>query len=117
MSGSSGSDRDPGGGGVGPPGGPGQDPCLTLMTRTTLNSPDPAVLATLAPGALLTLRLLGPARPTIVAETPDGRRAGSITSAWQAQLVTCLEQGYKFQAQVLRIDGGACEVEIRPAGR
>jgi hypothetical protein len=46
-----------GGGGGGPGGGGGADPCI-LVEDTNLNSPVPAVVATLKPGDVLTVRLV-----------------------------------------------------------
>jgi hypothetical protein len=84
---------------------------LKLSLTTSLNSPVKDVIKTLKGGDRLRLVLKG---RTVLAETKDGKTAGSITTARQPELVKCLGAGHEFVAKVTRIAGGACEVEIRP---
>lgn len=87
--------------------------CANLFEQTTLNSPNPAVITQLKPGDILALHLQTPRGP-VIAVTDGGDTAGSITSAILARLITCLDAGHQFIALVLAVQGGACDVEIRP---
>lgn len=121
MSGSS-SDTPPaprvespqGSGGSG--GGSGANPCATLMATTILNSPKAAVLAHLQPGQVLDVGLRA-GSPGVVVATWKGQEAGSITFATIATLINCLNAGFSFVADVLSVNGGRCEVRVRPESR
>lgn len=93
--------------------------CALLFEKTVLNSPDPAVLAQLKAGDVLSVAImpLGPRR-ILVALTQDGKPAGSITSAALAKIISCIEnEGFSFVAEIQSIQGGACSVYIRPEAR
>ncbi|MGB7160430.1 MAG: hypothetical protein WBD40_20360 [Tepidisphaeraceae bacterium] len=113
----SGSDGDTGNGGGGGGGEESVD-CANLFIRsTTLSSPDPAVIRTLAVGTELTLRAESERGPLLaLTRTRPERVAGSVTSGMLARLLRCIADGYEFVAIVRRIDEGICEVEIRPQG-
>ena len=108
----------PGGGGPGPGGpssGPGVD-CSTLTFRTTLNSPDPDVVAQLNRGDILGVRAESDAGP-IVAVTSEEEVVGSITSSQMAELLRCVDEGYTYVAIVRSISGGRVDVEVRPESK
>jgi hypothetical protein len=92
--------------------------CTAIFDRTVLNSPQQKVIETLDKGVLLTLRIekLASDRIAVVAVTPTGEIAGSITSAAVAKLKVCLESGFRFIAIVESIENGKCVVNIRPEG-
>lgn len=100
-----------GGGGGGDNGGVD---CASFFARTTLSSPNPAVIVTLAVDDILDLRIPDPQIPRILAIATGGNTAGSVTVGRQAELVACIRAGVEFIARALSISGGACEVEIRP---
>lgn len=105
-----------GGGGGGVPFGQVVDSrrdCTNIFERTILSSPVPEVLASLSVDDVLNLELRGDRGP-LVAVAPDGRHAGSVTSASLADLIRCINEGHAYIALVLSLDRGRCEVEIRP---
>src|SRR4051794_16271588 len=109
MSGSGGSDFEPmgvSGGGT----GVGSDDCAQLQFETSLASPDPAAVANLAVGDVLTIELIEePVRS--VAAKKDGQIVGAITDHLN-RLVDCLQRGVPFVALVLSIVGGAIDVDV-----
>lgn len=94
-------------------GGSGSDKCA-ISEKTVLNSPDPAVVATLKPGATLEVRLETTPRKRLVAVAGNGQTAGSITSARLVDFIECIEAGSEYIADVLAISGGRVEIEVRP---
>ena len=105
--GSSGDWRQPSGGAA------GSDKCA-ISEKTVLNSPDPAVISTLKAGATLEVRLETIPRKRLVAVAADNKIAGSITSARLVDFIECIESGSEYLADVLSIQGGRVEVEVRP---
>jgi hypothetical protein len=103
------------GGGGGDDGGmPPEDPCA-IFEKATLNSPNRTVLGTLRAGDLLDVVYLpGPPR-LLVAQSPTGSVAGSITSPSMLRIIQCISQRNRaYVAEVLSIRGAVCEVQIRP---
>lgn len=104
MSGSGGTTYDP---------TPPQRPCDRLNFRTVLNSPDPAVVSALKVGDKLQVELdLTGGRRKVVAKY-NGRVAGSITSDSLPQLISCLEGGHHFYADVQGVAGGRVDVDLQ----
>lgn len=102
-------------GGSGSGGGSGGDDPCNLVEATTLNSPDPGVLATLRAGDQLSVILqAGPPR-RLVARTKSGDVAGSITGPSMAQIIQCIGDGRAYVAEVTSVRGGLCRIEVRPA--
>jgi hypothetical protein len=104
-----------GGGGGGSGGGVSDVPCERLLFTTHLTSLDPDVAETVHQGELLEVALRTPTGTTIIARTNAGEILGAITSGSHAQLLTCLRAGVSFRARVVSIQGGDCEVEVRPS--
>lgn len=103
------------GGGGGGGRGTGQTDCSTLTLTTHLNSPKPAVIKTLKKNSKLTIELQSQSGKSIVAaKTVQGQMAGSITGAGLAELISCLQKGYRFHAVVISVAGGGCEVSVQP---
>lgn len=104
--------KKPSGGGDGGGGGGNEsDPC-DIVEITNLNSVDATVLATLALGAVLdVVYVAGP--PARLLAQSSGATLGSITSPHMPQLVQCITQGHAYEAEILLIRGGICQVEIR----
>ena len=89
--------------------------CETLVLKTHLNSPKPAVLTTLKKGSRLKIELQSQGgKSIVVATTTQGQVAGSITGAGLASLINCLRSGFPFHAVVVSIAGGGCEVTVQP---
>jgi hypothetical protein len=96
-----------GGGGAG-----GTPSACVFVENTLLNSPNQAVIQTLAPGAVLKVELeLGPP-VRVVAKAPSGQIAGSLTGAKLPQLIECMKAGVDYQAQVTSIRGGRVDVRV-----
>jgi len=101
------------GGGYGGGGGGEQPSCDTLVIRTSLSSPKPAVVGKLREKEVLKIVQEGATGP-VVAKTADGKTAGSITSGQLLRLMQCIDEGYTYVAIVKAIDKGKVDVEVRP---
>lgn len=105
-----------GGGGIAGAGGGGgkgddEDPC-DITETAPLNSPQPAVVATLAVGSRLTVALVtGGARPTLQVNAPAGT-AGSLTHRGALAIANCIRAGNVYEAEVLTISGGQVLLRI-----
>lgn len=94
-------------------GAPGNDKCA-ISEKTILNSPNAAVIATLSVGSLLAIYLETVPRKRLVAKNDLGAIAGAITSARLVDLIECVEGGFEYISEVLAVNGGRVEIEIRP---
>jgi hypothetical protein len=109
-----------GGGGSGDigPSGPSDDlDCSRLAFETQLASPDPNVVGDLREGDVLELDLQvrDGGRHVIAALRPaDQRFVGAITER-TTDLVRCMQQGVRYVAEVIHIDGGWVDVRVRAA--
>jgi hypothetical protein len=97
-------------------GGSGYDPggpkdCQLLSIKTQLASPKAAVIAKLKVGDVLDVELTRPAGPVQVI-TSGGEIAGAILSPDVAKLIECISDDHEYQAKVLEIKGGNCQVLI-----
>jgi hypothetical protein len=88
--------------------------CASLLIRTTLKSPEPRVVAALRPDDVLVVEFRQDGSDAVVAKNQGGEVAGAIVSGSHAQMVACMRKGFQFVALVLGVDGGACDVEVRP---
>lgn len=103
----------PGNAEIGKDGPAAADPCA-ILEITLLNSVNAAVLASVKPGDLLMV-VYQPGPPQLLlAQTQAGLTVGSITSPSMARLILCIQKGYKYEAQVLGIRGGVCQVRVQP---
>lgn len=87
--------------------------CGSLVIHTQLLSPDPAILPTLKKGDKLTVSVAGPKGPCAVHY--KGKLAGTVIHRQLLQLISCLQQGVRFEATVREVYGGACLVTIKAA--
>lgn len=86
-------------------------PCSRLAFIAVINSPQQAVVSTLSVGDVLQVSLLTNPVITVVV-TKNGAVAGSITCAQLSQLISCLQNGYDFEATVDNISGAHCKVRV-----
>lgn len=101
--------------GEGDEGGGQPDPCA-ISEVTNLNSVDRSVLATVRAGDTLPVVYLPGAPRRLVAQTGTGSVVGSITSPLMPQFINCITQsGRTYEAVVLSIRGGQCQVQVQPA--
>lgn len=103
----------PGGGGGGGGGG-GDDPC-DIVETVPLNSPQPAVVATLNEGDVLEVALdTSGTRPVLEVRAGESR-AGALTHRNHVRIINCIAGGRTYRAVVVRKRGGAVEVRVEPA--
>lgn len=88
----------------------GSDPC-DIDKKTILNSPDPAILKTLKVGEVLKVEVASGARKILEAKK-GGNVAGSVTFPEMGQVIECIESGEAFEAEVVSISGGQCQVRV-----
>ncbi|PZP99184.1 MAG: hypothetical protein DI587_11035 [Variovorax paradoxus] len=88
--------------------------CATLAFRVVLSSPQASVLSKLKRGDILAVQLdpyVEGGVNAVLVEEP----AGAITGGRKNSLVICLQNGYRFVAEVIDLTGGLCTVDVRPA--
>ena len=100
-----------GSGGGQPP--PTADPCEKLTSKTTLTSPVKDVVAQLTKGVELEIELKKSGGARVIQALHRGRLAGSITSTVIQRIAECIEDGHKYVAEVLSVEGGSCQVLVR----
>lgn len=103
----------PGAGGGGGGGGD-NDPC-NIVEIAPLNSPQPAVIATLGLGDVLTVNLNRHGPNPVLEVLSNGQRAGALTHRNHVRIIGCIDGGRAYRAVVVSIRGGAVEVRIEPA--
>ena len=86
------------------------DACLNLSFATDLASVDPSVLASVREGDVYDVEAKTEKGPVVV--LVEGKRLGTILHMKDVQLLTCIFEGTDYQAKVLSIDGGKCQVLI-----
>ena len=106
-----------GGGGGGPPAGPppgGPTPCDRLVFQTRLTNPPPPAFATIsvAQRLLVDLENMGGVH-VITARDTTGNLIGAITSQ-VPDLIRCIQQGFRFEAEITGIARPAIDVTVRP---
>lgn len=100
--------QDSGGGGGG-----GNRSFCDIVERTRVNSVDRSVLSTLRQGDLLAV-VYNPGPPKrLLVTTSAGLVLGSITAPSLPTIIECIINGKSYVAEILLIQGGICEVEIR----
>lgn len=106
-----------GGGSSGGPGGgfdpsPRSTPCDQLKFKTSVASPQPAA-EEVNVGDVLTVVL--ESGPPVVLHLIDhnGNRVGSLITRI-ADLLRCIQDGFSYEAEVLEVNGGDIQVEVRP---
>lgn len=87
--------------------------CRSLVIRTQLLSPDPKILPSLKKGDKLTVALAGTNGPCVV--NYKNKFVGTIIHRQLLQLISCLNQGVRFEATIREVYEGSCLVTIKPA--
>lgn len=95
---------------------PSTTSCADLALRTQLASPVPSVIADLSAGDILTIHLLSAVGP-LQALTMDGRIAGAVLTSNPATLINCISSGFEYQARVLSVNGGNCQIAVYCSNR
>ena len=86
--------------------------CSALVITTNLATPQAKVIGDLEVGDILSIRIATDQGP-IQALNIDGEIAGSIVSREQVRLLNCIIGGTSYIAEVLSLEGGQCQVQIR----
>lgn len=100
-----------GGGGSYDGGGAAPDPldCRKVNKWTGLANPQRDVLENISEGDVLRVRV----REGTVAVVADGRIVGIVSEMWTDELRRCIEEKqYSYEAEVVRLDGAVCRVNI-----
>ena len=92
---------------------PSVDRCGTLSFDAQINSPQAAVLSTLTLGDLLDVSLSALPKQSVEVKKL-GNVAGVLTGPETPGLIRCLQNGYKFKAEVSSLVGGQCTVKVQP---
>jgi hypothetical protein len=101
-------------GGNGPPSFPPDEiDCARLRFNSTLTNIDEDVAATVVSGTVLDVTLFSDGTAAVVAA--DGRRLGSVTSNQLSVLLKCLREDGPFEAEIVKLEGGWIEVNVRHA--
>jgi hypothetical protein len=83
--------------------------CL-LNTSAALASPKPKAVSEITEGDLLSVQI----RDGSLCVVDDlDRVVGSLAKPWTNIIIGCIESGMEYEAEVLDIDGGACEVNVQ----
>lgn len=93
--------------------GEGGVDCRSLDFPTTLASPDPDGVDALKAGDVLEVDLIEERGVTVIGVRPhDGTVVGTVVFDQAAQLRSCLQEGFQFQARVISVEGGIVRVQI-----
>jgi len=105
-----------GGGGGGGGGGPEvYSPCESFKFSAQLTSPQPAVVAQLKVGDVLTIHVVPMNGQVVVQALWNGHLAGGLTGPDATRLRECAAQDHDFIATVLSITGGQVRVHVQHA--
>lgn len=88
------------------------DNCDGLVINTNLASPQAEVIDALNQGDLLEITIASDQGP-IQALDQSGNLAGNIISREQVKLLNCIISGTVYEAEVLSINDGQCNIQIR----
>lgn len=105
-----------GGIGGGGSGGSANGSCETLIIRTSMSSPKPAVLKNLKANDILLVELENDTGPVLL-KTKDKELAGSVVSGQLIRLIQCLTAGYSYIAIIKSIEKGKVDIEVRPEAK
>ena len=94
-----------------------EDQC-DISVDAPLQGPRKAILATLNVGEILTvaLRETGGTTSVVCREAGNNEVAGALTFVGIATLISCIRQGHTYEAEIVTLDGGDCEVRVYRTG-
>jgi hypothetical protein len=107
------SGSDSSGSSNGPWGGSSAGGCEDLRLDRFLEAPVPGAVDALSVGDVLDVILREEEPPLVVAVDETGQEVGGILPT--GQLIECLRRGFRFEAQVKDLNGGAVRIEVRAA--
>jgi hypothetical protein len=109
----SGSGSGGGGGNLGGGAGIPNFDCNNVSIKTNITSPNASILKTVVVGDFLDIELQSATGP-LIAKTIKGKILGSVFITNPILLIECISNGHHYQARVLKIDGGECQILITP---
>jgi hypothetical protein len=89
----------------------GNESCRDLVIVTNLASPQADVISEVQNGDVLMLQVASDQGP--INALHNGRIAGTIISRDQVRLLACIVSGTAYEAEVLMMNGGQCQVRVR----
>lgn len=90
----------------------GNENCEGLVIITNLASPQAVAIDNLSEGEMLTIQAQSDQGP-IVALGQAGELVGTIITREQVRLLSCINAGTEYEAEILMIENGQCQVQIR----
>jgi len=99
-----------GGGGIG--GGPDGYDCAKLRFEAQLTSPQPAAVAALAEGNVLDITIATMKGQVVVQVLKKDQVVGGLAGPDASRLRNCMEEGKRYIATVLVINGGQVRVLV-----
>ncbi|MDB5121839.1 MAG: hypothetical protein JWN56_3057 [Sphingobacteriales bacterium] len=85
--------------------------CNKLSMVTSLSSPVSHVILNTKVGDELEIQLITPASLQVF--NANGELVGSLLVTQRDRIIKCINEGVKFVAIVLKINGGNCEIRIK----
>lgn len=85
--------------------------CETSIIRTNVSSIDLAVLAKHKQGDILEVVINQ--NDALILEDGNGETLGAILHSNTPDIIDCIKQGATYEAEILKINTPACQVEIR----
>jgi len=87
------------------------NPCERIKFRTTINSPQPAIVPSLKPGDVLQVMLQTTPMIAVIVLF-NGAVVGALVGTQVNGLVNCIQNGYQYEATVFSVAGGNCVVDV-----
>lgn len=86
--------------------------CSSLIINTNISSPQAEAVRNLSVGEILDVQAIGDQGPINLYD--NGILVGSIISREMIRLLSCIAKGFEYEAEVLSIEDGEVEIQIRP---
>lgn len=80
-----------------------------INEKALLASPNSQVLNKVSEGDILDVEVRNGGLCVV---NDQDRRVGSLAKPWTGIIIECIEEGREYQAEVIEVDSGACEVEV-----
>lgn len=85
--------------------------CAKVYFKTNIPSPDVVILSKIIKGDILTLNLAGKRGPIQLLNS-NSEFVGNLSSKHIPDLINCMNNGYKYIAEVTEIFGGKCSILV-----
>lgn len=88
----------------------GSPDCSEISFQTNLSSPDPDILEEVSNGDILSVSLTSDSGPLVAVH--EKGTVGSISHYLFKDIKDCIEAGHTFEAKVLSISSGNCQISV-----